>query len=358
MIRVVALKTQKISLTDRYGELSLMRVIACVGIVVLHTVFAADEYFASTITSGEHFASRLVENNMMWAVPVFLMVTGTLQLDSMKELSLGKLYSKYILRIVIALVAFCIIFRIFDIIMDGEPFTFGSVMVAFRELITGKAWGHLWYLYLLIGLYILLPFYKIITRYCTDRELIYLCLVYFFFVSVIPSVEAFGVPVAFYIGEALIYPLYMLLGYMVHRGRLRIGGAASLVLMLAGTAAIVIMDVCKYVYSMDVPSHMVGYASPAVVLQTLGLFSIMCRGAKATDDGGSSMQLIGRIDSLTFGIYLVHMIFVRLLFKYWQVNPYEYGSGLLLIPIIVGIFLVSLIITWALKKIPGVSRVL
>lgn len=356
------MKTQKISSTDKMTDLSLMRVIACLGIVILHTVFAADEYFAAAITPGQHLISRIVENNMMWAVPTFLMVTGSLQLDTTKELTLSKLYKKYVLRILIALVACCILFRIFDMIMDGEAFTFAGVMVAFKEMFIGKAWGHLWYLYLLIGLYVLLPFYRKITRFCTDRELLYLAWIYFIFVSIVPTIEAFGVPVAFYIGESLIYPLYMLLGYLIHRGRFKIGAGMGLVLMVAGTAAIVIMDFEKYGASVDIPAHMFGYSSPVVVIQTIGVFALVCGGREALKSLLSAKPtlagFISMVDAQAFGIYLIHMVFVRLLFKYWMVNPYEYGGGALLIAIVPGIFILSLMITWVLRKIPAVRKVL
>ena len=64
------------------------------------------------------------------------------------------------------------------------------------------------------------------------------------------------------------------------------------------------------------------------------------------------------VDAQAFGIYLIHMVFVRLLFKYWMVNPYEYGGGALLIAIVPGIFILSFMITWVLRKIPAVRKVL
>ena len=55
---------------------------------------------------------------MMWAVPCFVMVTGALLLDENREVSFDKLFNKYILRVLGALVVFSMVFRIFDIIMD------------------------------------------------------------------------------------------------------------------------------------------------------------------------------------------------------------------------------------------------
>ena len=106
MIQTDASKTQKIFSTDWIPQLAVMRIAACVAIVVLHTVFAANEYFVNEITNGQDIASRAIENNMMWAVPIFLMVTGVLHLDRRKPLSLKKLYRKYIFRVIAALTFF------------------------------------------------------------------------------------------------------------------------------------------------------------------------------------------------------------------------------------------------------------
>lgn len=354
-----ALKTPKTCSTEtgpgRLAQLSLMRVIACVGIVVLHTVFAADEYFAQTVSAADHMVSRMVENNMMWAVPSFVMVTGVLQLEPGKTLTLKKLYGRYILRILIALIACCLLFRIFDMIMDGEAFTIGGVLYAFAELVTGRCWGHLWYLYLLIGLYVLLPFYRMAAEKASDRELLYLCGAFLLFVSIIPLIEGFGLPVGFYISESIIYPLYLFLGYMIMKDRIAIGARTGLLLLLLSTAAILIMDYMKYGLSMDLPGELFGYASPAVIAQAIGAFTVICKGRPASI---RNSRLLQAADECSFGIYLIHMIFIRSLFRYLQWDPYQGVPVLTLGASVLGILVISFGIVLILRKIPGVSRVL
>ena len=332
-----------------------MRVIACVGIIVLHTVFAANEYYAAKVTLSENLVSRMVENNMMWAVPAFVMVTGVLQLNPEKTLTLRKLYGKYILRILIALVCCCIVFRIFDMIMDGEPLNAVGVLQAFVELVTAKCWGHLWYLYLLIGLYILLPFYRMIIERASEKELRYLCLVYLVFVSIFPMIESFGIHIGFYISESIIYPLYLLLGYMIFYGMIRISRGAGVALIAVSTIIILGMDVMKNSASIDIPSELFGYASPFVIFQTIGVFAVVCSAREAE---GKGSRLLETLDKCSFGIYLIHMVFIRLLFRYMGWNPFDTLPVVTLALAIIGIFLVSFIITWLLRKIPGVNKVL
>lgn len=355
MIQRDALKTQKISSTEYNLQLSLARIAACFAIVVLHTVFAANEYFIDTLSVSENLVSRIVENNMMWAVPVFLMVTGVLQLDPGKELTWRKLYGKYMLRIAAALAVFSVLFRLFDIIMDGEKFSLAGLFgTAFYELITGHGWGHLWYLYLLIGLYVLMPFYRVVVKHCTDRELGYLACVYVVFISVIPAVESFGINIDFYISESIIYPLYLLLGYMIAAGKLKIPAGVSAAILVVSTAAIVYLDILKYGRGLEVPGMFFGYASPLVIAQSIGAFALFT--GMRSNAGNAVRTWIRKLDGCTFGIYLISMVFVRLLFKYMKYNPYEGSAPVMLAVCVICIFAASCLATALLKLVPGFRR--
>ena len=69
-------------------------------------------------------------------------------------------------------------------------------------------------------------------------------------------------------------------------------------------------------------------------------------------------KFVLEIDKCSFGIYLIHMIFVRGILKHTKIHPYGAGSPFVLISLTLGIFFVSFILTWLLKKIPGVKKIL
>ena len=98
-----------------------------------------------------------------------------------------------------------------------------------------------------------------------------------------------------------------------------------------------------------------GYSSIFVILQSIGVFTLFGCAADKTGaprkekSPGVFGKFVLEIDKCSFGIYLIHMIFVRGILKHTKLHPY----GLTL-----GIFLVSFILTWILKKIPGVKKIL
>lgn len=345
-----------VSSTKRIYSFSCMRIAACLAIITLHTVFAANVYFAETVTVTENIISRAVENCMMWAVPSFLMITGALLLDVNKEISYQKLFKRYILRAFLVLLLFSMVFRIFDIIMDGEPLDIPSICIGFMEFFTGTGWGHLWYLYLLIGIYLLLPFYKKIVKSSTDKELIYLAGVYTVFISLLPILNMWGINCGFYICTALIYPLYLFGGYMINRGILRFDAPKTEALIILSTTLIVILTNVRWDTGFAALDDLWGYPSILVIAQTAGLFALM----KRLDDCNLQRfhAIIDKLDECSFGIYLIHMLFVRLILRYMQFNPYDNGGILAFIALIIGIYAVSFVITWGLKKIPGLKWLL
>ena len=126
-----------------YG-FSYIRSLACIAIIILHTVYSAVLLFGSNIDAQTNIISMAVVNSMMWAVPCFIMVTGALLLETERKITYKKLFGKYILRIFAALVIFGMVFRVFDIIMDKEAVSVAAFLKGLYEIFTGTSWSHIW----------------------------------------------------------------------------------------------------------------------------------------------------------------------------------------------------------------------
>ena len=86
--------------------LSYIRAFACLAIIFLHTYTMEAMYYRLDISVETYALSSCVAYIMMWAVPCFVMVTGALLLAPDKDISLKRLYGRYILRIIIVLFMF------------------------------------------------------------------------------------------------------------------------------------------------------------------------------------------------------------------------------------------------------------
>ena len=340
-------KEDRASGPARRRGLSSLRILSCLGIAALHTVNAAEILYRGELSAFADTVSLAVSNCLRWAVPCFVMITGALLLDPERELTARKIYGKYLLRVLSALVLFSFIYRFFSLAMNGEALTlqvFGEVLL---KIVTADGWAHLWYLYVLTGLYLLLPFYRMITRAAADREILLLLLIYGLFVSVFPLLQLFGLRIGFSIPVISIYPFYLFAGYAFSRGMVRLPKPAA-VIVIAVTEILLILAV--FGNGDGRFSVLLSYSSVPVVLQACALFSVF---SGESGKSGRFDRVIWAADRCCFGIYLVHMIFLRLFLRYWTWDPYRVQPVLSMTGIAALVFLLSFLVTWILKKYRG-----
>lgn len=326
-----------------YG-FSRLRVLACLAIIVLHTfnysLIGAEKYGYAVSAAGSFWGQFLQFANL-WAVPVFLMITGALLLDPSREITTGKIWKRYIARVGFALVLFGLVFLIIDMAMGDLPITpagFGRGLV---QLVTGHSWSHMWYLYLLIGLYLLLPFFRKITAASNAKELRYLLVVLLVFLSLVPILGIFGIQTDYRFSVATIYPLYFFLGYAVDRRIIKIPKWAAWVTLGVSLAVLAIVTLYG---SPEVVSYFASYNSIVVVALAWSIFELF-RGIQRQP----SRALLS-FDECSFGIYLFQMIPIKLLIRVAALNPF--GHPWEFPGMILGIALVSWGIIWLFRLIP------
>ncbi|MCR4763371.1 MAG: acyltransferase family protein [Lachnospiraceae bacterium] len=351
---------------DRNRRFSILRVFAGFGIVLLHTANVSEILYRDSITPGQTALSLGIVYCMMWAVPCFLMVSGALLLDPARMITMEKLFSHYLKRVFLALLVCSVFFRFFDMMMGEEGFYLMFVPDGVWQMFHGTGWAHMWYLYLLIGLYLLLPFFRMITAHSTDRELCYLLVVYAVFLSVFPLFRTIDAEIAFTLPTAGIYPFYFFAGYVLYKGKWKIDRKAAFLMTVIATGLIMMLTKSRYSgLSGDAASFADGliasYSSPLIVIQSVGLFSLVCCGtAKEPSENKSAArgwltEFIDLFDSCGFGIYLLHMVFLRLFLRYQGWNPFLMGMWSIF-AIAFGVFLLTCALVAVLRRIPFVMK--
>ena len=324
---------------------SQLRTAACIAIIILHTVtyaLVAVNTQGVPLSASKELGAALVQYSQMWAVPVFVMVTGALLLDPSKEIPFARLWKRYIARIGKALLGFGLLFIVFDLALNGaaetaenSPFfeahpgafdTADRVSVPYvffcrvADLLTGHSWAHMWYLYMLLGLYLLLPFYKKIAANSSPGELRYLLGIYGFFVCLVPLTSLGGMTADFRFSVATIYPFYLFLGYVLQNRILPVPRWLAVLLLVCSSVGIWAGVFLLRADQSEVLSYLTSYNSVPVVLQAGSLFALV---APHRSDAKAHKLLLA-FDHCTFGIYLVHLVFIKLLLRYAGLTPFEH----------------------------------
>jgi surface polysaccharide O-acyltransferase-like enzyme len=206
------------------------------------------------------------------------MISGVLFLNPEKKITVEKLLVKYIPRLILVLFIFGVPYAwAEDFVAAGYRFNIRQISAAFLSVIQGKTETHLWYLYLIIGLYLITPLVKVFSGNAERKTLEYMLAVLFVFTSVIPLIQRiFHVESGFYIPVNSVYVFYFLLGHYIHQYRVMVNTKILLC---------VCFFYCIYVILMSLNSNLLLPASdfrifsleqdaPVVALITFALFCL------------------------------------------------------------------------------------
>ncbi len=148
-------------LNKRNYSLDIARIIAALTVIMIHCS-------APFVTGSQLFSSEFVFGNMFDSisrigVPLFLMISGALFLDEQKEVTLKGIISKNIKSLAIITIIWSVIYSVVKNIVF--PF-FDGGSINLKNAIGGIINGHyhMWYLYMIIGLYFIVPVLKKIIK--------------------------------------------------------------------------------------------------------------------------------------------------------------------------------------------------
>ncbi len=138
------------------------RVLAALAVVLLHT---ATPIVAGPVTLGSTawWAGNLYDSLGRWCVPAFVMVSGALLLAPHKEEPLGQFYRKRASRVLIP----CLFWIPFFVLWTGLFKLRGQSpdwSALAMSTVTGVPYYHLWFLYMLVPLYLFVPFLRRVVR--------------------------------------------------------------------------------------------------------------------------------------------------------------------------------------------------
>ncbi len=329
------------------ASLSIMRILATVAVVFLHTCNTISNNESNYDLSDSQLLYFTTGNYLMnWAVPIFLMITGILLLNKEKKITYHDCIKKYSKRILLALIVFGIPFSMLEIIMTTKRIRFTLLWEAIINVITGKSWSHLWYLYALIGVYLVLPVLKAFVDKCSCAEIKIFLTILFIFNFIIPIVNSiFKISIAFEI-PIISFPIfYLLLGYQLNEemsNKLYNKKICAISLL-----ACIMLLIAANVYLLPNGSTFLNYNSPLIVVITILVFSLI-RGIKV-----KNAQRLWQIDRLCFGVYLVHPIFINFTYKFLKITPLSAGRGYLFTTIVFWLIFVlcSFIASWVMGQV-------
>jgi Uncharacterized protein conserved in bacteria len=349
---------------NRILYLDVAKITAVVSMILLH--FVAGGWPLRPVISFEWQVINVYDSIVRCCVPLFVMISGALFLNPNKEISLEKLFKKNILRIVTAFCFWSLCYGMAvvfwkDYHVNSTTITTVVALLA-KRFILGHY--HLWFLYTIVGLYMIVPFLRKIT---VDKKLMeYFLLLAFIFAIVIHGIKVIPIlsePIQYIFQEmmsfyfVLGYSFYFVCGYYLSQHVF--SGPKKYILYASGISSVLFTMIMTSIISTregQAISILYGYLLPNTAFSAIALFVFLKDTFQKIHFNDKTAQRISLVSKYSFGIYLVHAFFLPIAEKINGITT-PYINPVFSIPLYtVFVFVCSYIVVMIIDKIPVLNR--
>jgi surface polysaccharide O-acyltransferase-like enzyme len=343
---------------QRIIYLDLLRIVGVFAVIVLHV--AAAQWYITPVVSYQWQIMNVFESLTRFCVPLMIMISGVFFLDPDKMLTIKQLYHKYILRIVVAFLFWSLVYAVVNLVGDYQQTGVIDWLGLLKQVVLGRY--HLTFLYYLVGLYMIVPVLRAVTK---DLKLSMYYVLLFFSLSLVPNalkaIPFLSAAVSLFMNKfsfSLVgYAGYMVAGYYL--SKVVLSRNHRVLIYGLGVVSVFYTMVMTSWFSIEqlvATSNWYGYLLPTTFLTTCAIFVWF------KERFGGRMDIpyapfISRLANLSFGVYLVHDLF-NILLKQLKITVVMFNPVISIPLFALGIYLLSVTVSYGLSKIPFVRKYL
>lgn len=350
----------------RVYYLDVLRIFSILGVMMIHV--SASDWYSQIVTSYAWRVFNIYDSLVRFCIGTFMMISGALFLNPNKNISIKSLYSKYILRILRIFIFWSTVYAFYDVLAYKNKHS-PINLVSVRDILYNIGVGHyhLWFLYAIIGLYIITPFLR---RIVEDHMVTKYFLITSFIIGlIIPTF--FKIPLwegRMFITKANTimnrinlhflsgYSFYFVAGHYIHNTKFT-SNQKKWIYFLGSIATLITISGTKYLsIVMGRPIQtLYGYLTPNVALQSLAVFLFFKELFSGINLSERSIKIIELLSELSLGMYLVHDFF-NMRFKLIGLTTTSFNP-IISVPLLTfAIFIGSFVVTLIISKIPLLNR--
>lgn len=335
---------------QRNYSIDTLRTIATMLVVILHT--SANYIINSTVETNilsTFWVSNIIDSFTRISVPLFVLISGMFVLG--RRETFQQSYSRAINRILRPLIFWTIFYVLFNILfikISGDTLNIKEI---FFSVINGSPFYHLWYLYMVIGLYLAIP----IINKCIagiNKKTLWIIAFTLLTLGMINSIyNSYFHNQVFFIFWFINYLGYFLLGYLIkdYEKKFSIKILSFTYIFSSISIAILSYFTMKYFGNL----YFYGYLTPFVIIGAISIFKLF-------QQLNIKENFLSKISFYTFGIYLIHPALLHIIdFLIKKHNINFFSNPLMGIPVKFAItFVFSLILAKAISNIKLLNKII
>jgi surface polysaccharide O-acyltransferase-like enzyme len=292
--------------------IDLLRIICTLMVIAIHWNYPYSEVSPDKIPVLRWFATAFLDNYFRCAVPLFVMISGYLLLN--KKSLLNKYFMGRLTRLVIPLLAWSFIYFAVQRITNGTDSSGHQITLFYciRGILTGNVAHHLWFLSMMLSVYLAAPILHAVVHSGNQIVIKYVIFLWLIVSFVFPIVSEFSCRLAgidkinfsFYVIN--IYTGCFIAGYFF--GSLKISFRLFLSLF-AMTVLLSTGSTLTAYYGNTDRIALFGYCKILMILAVFLMVKYLGTAINITSE--KTIQWLSYLASLTYGIYLIHYLFLR-----------------------------------------------
>lgn len=293
-----------------------IRLIATLAVIVLHVASPAVfiEYNAVDNASSNWWIANFYDSFTRFCVPFFIMITGALLLP--QQIGLKRFLQKRLKRILLPFVFWTAVYIFFNLGLKIRDFGYGALNDfwewLFVQLIQGPS-VHLWYVYMIIGLYLFIPIIKPWIQQATNLAILYFLGIWMVIVLA-NQLQIFVISSPFDISYFGGYLGYLVLGYYLAE-RVIITNSIKKIATITFVLGFLATLIGTFFASQQINAFsdaFYQYLTLNVVFASVGMFVLIKTGKpkQATTNYNTFRTFVNKYG---FGIYLGHVLIINIL---------------------------------------------
>lgn len=334
----------------------LLRILASLAVIAIHIT-------ADTVTNMSFFKtptwwiSITVNSFSRWCVPIFFMISGIFLINVNKSSNIKEFLKKRLNKI---LLPFFIWSSIYIFYLNRHNLTIVSIKMVLLGFLEGHSASHLWFLYKLLGLYLIAPVIAYFIHNTNKKYIDYyllLCLVNSFLSPYIEKL--FNINLNLYIPLTDIYIFYFISGYYLHNNLFNI--KKLYLLYITGICCAIFTIVATFISSSHMHSfdaYYIGYNSPTVLITSIAMFLFIKNSSiNKFISKPNIVPIISKLSEASFGVYLIHIMILYTL-KDILIGFYHIKVIYFVLLAIPTVFILSYMSILIIRKIPILRKFL